>query len=483
MFGMISPPHAKCLGPGPDPVAVAAGWPEDRPLAALISARGGSRLARWSILAAPEDTRFIHDRGREAGELLVRDLDQLLPSTGRVPPMEDPRCPPFRGGRILLLPYELGGALEPRATDPGRDRSGSDPLAVALSCPNALVHDRVENRWWLVGPETGSPWLCSCLERAVDPTPGPVACGDLLPDPDDREYARMVERTIEYVHAGDIFQANITRKFRAGIDLSGLEAQRRFSAALLASSGAWFGGVIELGTRGGPGERTIISLSPELFLEFDPMTRLIRTRPIKGTLPDTATHDELRSSEKDAAELAMIVDLMRNDLGRMCEVGSVRVSEDRTIEHHPGVLHGVAEVSGVVPEGTGFGSLLASTFPPGSISGAPKVRAMQVIEELEQEDRGIYCGAVGFASNCGRIQLDVSIRTIELVPTGGTDPVHSHELAYGSGCGIVAESTPAGEVAESHVKARRLKDFLDRNRPQPGNPSAAEATMTQAAGG
>ena len=458
MIAMICPSHAKCLGPGPDPLAVAAGWPIDRPLAALLSARGGSPHARWSILTTPKGSRTLKSSEYTAENGLQEALDGLIPPKGRLDSSSDPACPPFRGGTLLVLPYELGRALEPRATHPARPAVGDTVLATALECPTALVHDRMHGHWWLVGPEPAAEALLPCLEHAVPPTPGAVRSTPLRPTPDDAAYAELVRRTVDYVHAGDIFQANITRRFKAGTNLPTIEARRRFATSLLATSGAWFGAIIEPALR--DDGRMIISLSPELFLEVSPHDDRILTRPIKGTLPAGSEPEELHRSEKDAAELAMIVDLMRNDLGRICRPGSVRVTEPRTIERHPSVIHGVAEVTGTLRDGVGFGELLASTFPPGSVSGAPKIRAMQVIEELEPEARGIYCGALGYASNCGHLQLDVSIRTLDLEPVGPEDRGFSHELRYGAGCGIVAESTPAGEVAESHVKADLLRDFL-----------------------
>ena len=157
----------------------------------------------------------------------------------------------------------------------------------------------------------------------------------------------------------------------------------------------------------------------------------------------------------------MIVDLMRNDLGRICDTGSIEVVQPRAIESHPGVIHGVAEVCGRLRKQVGFGELLRSCFPPGSVSGAPKVRAMQVIDELEPVRRGVYCGALGYHSDCGRFELDVSIRTLVLERTpAGPDDSFTHRIEYGAGCGIVAESTPSGEVAESSAKAALLRNFL-----------------------
>lgn len=461
MGEMTADQESICLGPGPDPLAVAAGWPADEPLAALLSARAGAPEARWSILAAPSGVRALYrdpDRDRDA---LLRELDRFAPRPDRAA-APDPDTPPFAGGRLMALTYELGRTLEPRAGASPRDE-GEGAIAHLLDCPSALVHDGVNDVWWQVGrPDRGTEPR-ERLARAVRPEAGEIRSEPLAAEPEDGAYARLVERAIEYIHAGDIFQANVTRRYRSRLELGGPDRVRAFAAALLSRSGALYGSIIDLGDR--PGDRTAISLSPELFLDIDRTSGVIRTRPIKGTLPEGADPAELLASEKDAAELTMIVDLMRNDLGRICRLGTVRVTQPRRIEAHPGVLHGVAEVSGSLRESTGFGEILAATFPAGSITGAPKIRAMQVIEELETEPRGLYCGAIGFSSNCGRTVLDVSIRTLDLrrlpveAPAGAT-----HEVTYGSGCGIVADSDPEGEVAESHAKAALLAGFLaERN--------------------
>ncbi len=171
------------------------------------------------------------------------------------------------------------------------------------------------------------------------------------------------------------------------------------------------------------------------------------TRPIKGTRPlAPGMEDELRRSIKDQAELHMIIDLERNDLGRVCETGSVRVTQPRVIEAHPTVYHGVASVEGVLRREIDLPALLKATFPGGSITGAPKIRAMQIIDELEPVARGPYCGAVGTIS-AGRIELNVAIRT--MVIQRGT----AH-LSVGGG--IVADSSPAPEYDETLTKARAM---------------------------
>ena len=201
------------------------------------------------------------------------------------------------------------------------------------------------------------------------------------------EYLTMVSNTIDYIAAGDIFQANITQRLCGTFDGS----TRALGRSALALSQAWYGAYLEL-----PAGRCLVSLSPELFLDADFNSRAVITRPIKGTRPTTVDARDLLESPKDAAELHMIVDLMRNDLGRVCEYGSVRVPQSRAIETHPTVHHGVAEITGSLCADVSLGRLLEATFPGGSVTGAPKIRAMQIIDELEPVSRGPYCGAIGF---------------------------------------------------------------------------------------
>jgi anthranilate/para-aminobenzoate synthase component I len=255
-------------------------------------------------------------------------------------------------------------------------------------------------------------------------------------------YLDAVQRAIEYIRAGDVFQVNLSQRFSAALR----EPPERVYARLLASAPARYGGLLDFG------DCALICNSPELFLRVtrDRGTgeRRVITRPIKGTRPRRPRMEaELRDSAKDAAELNMIVDLERNDLGRVCRVGSVKVTEPRTIETHPTVLHGVATIEGTLRDDVSFVDLLSATFPGGSITGAPKIRAMQIIEELEPVRRGPYCGAIGYLDADGSIEFNVAIRTMIAkdgrihIPVGG---------------GIVADSVPAAEYDETLVKARAM---------------------------
>jgi para-aminobenzoate synthetase component 1 len=266
-------------------------------------------------------------------------------------------------------------------------------------------------------------------------------------------YERAVARSIAYVAAGDVFQVNLAQRFTVGLPAHPAQIYQRLVQQAPSAYGAYFGF----------GDFAIVSNSPELFLkvERNPETgkRHIVTRPIKGTrrvAPGMA--EELEASAKDRAELNMIVDLERNDLGRVCEIGSVRVTEPRTIEHHPTVYHGVATIEGTLRDDVTFVDLLRGVFPGGSVTGAPKIRAMEIIDELEPVRRGPYCGAIGWLGRDGSMTFNVAIRSI--VIKGG--------LAHVSvGGGIVADSVPADEYEETLVKARAIFDALGVSGPSP----------------
>jgi anthranilate/para-aminobenzoate synthase component I len=251
------------------------------------------------------------------------------------------------------------------------------------------------------------------------------------------EYKSAVQRVINYIRAGDIFQVNLSQRFTVTTDAN----PRAIYQRLQQQSPAAFGASLVYD------DHALICNSPELFLHVSPNRRVI-TRPIKGTRPHApGMEKELRDSVKDQAELHMIVDLERNDLGRVCEVGSVRVVEPRVIEAHPTVYHGVSTIEGHLRRDVTLVDLLRATFPGGSITGAPKIRAMQIIEELEPVRRGPYCGAIGYLDRDGTVELAMAIRTMIVkdgkvhIPVGG---------------GIVADSDPAAEYEETLVKAKAM---------------------------
>lgn len=423
-------------------------WPESELACALISA-GEGPLARWSVIARP--SRIVTcpipggDATRDSLEGALRSALGTSWSGGGLASNDDL---PFCSGAIGFISYEAGALWEP--TVPASPRSGNGapwPITWWAIADGALVHDGLTGAWW----ETGAPGTASLIDPqragAIDlsaPQRGLEVHEPLAPGQRDGDYAADVAATVRAIRAGEIFQANIARAFTARI---GAHA-RRWAAWALASPGARHGAYLETGAG-----RSILSLSPELFLDVDARTRQVRTRPIKGTRPLGADPRELADSAKDAAELHMIVDLMRNDLGRVARIGSVSVREPRTLEAHPTVLHAVAEIAAELRPDVGPVDLLRATFPPGSVTGAPKVQSMKVIARTERFARGPYCGAIGFHDPRRRTMLSVAIRTA-MREADGT-------LTYPAGCGIVADSDPSAEARESTLKTRALAQLLE----------------------
>ena len=263
-----------------------------------------------------------------------------------------------------------------------------------------------------------------------------------------RGYLDAVGRVREYIVAGDIFQANLSQRFQCRLDEAPFHLYRRLRQLNPAPFAAYLGF----------GELEILSASPERFLRLDEDRRRIETRPIKGTRPrglgpmhDAALGRALAESEKDRAENVMIVDLLRNDLSRVCRPGTVRVPELFALEHHPTVHHLVSTVVGEIEPGLGAVELIRAAFPGGSITGAPKVRAMEIIAELEPTQRGVYCGSIGYVSATGAMDTSIVIRTYL---------ARNEQVYFQAGGGIVADSDPELEYGETLDKARALIETL-----------------------
>jgi para-aminobenzoate synthetase component 1 len=263
----------------------------------------------------------------------------------------------------------------------------------------------------------------------------------------DRDvYAARVEAVLELLQAGECYQVNLTRRLTCDDALDPVALH----AALVRAHPAPHATLLHLPDLGAGS--AVVSASPERFLRV--RHRDVETRPIKGT---AATSAALRSSAKDRAENVMIVDLARNDLGRVCTPGSVRVPTLCSIESHPGLHHFVSTVRGRLRDDVGLGALVRATFPPASVTGAPKPRVLQAIEDLEPVRRGVYCGALGWidtsADDPGRVTADlaVAIRTFTVLGAPGAGCTH-----FSVGGGIVADSRPDAEWAETELKAARL---------------------------
>jgi len=344
-----------------------------------------------------------------------------------------------------FLSYELGGAVErvtPRPAPNGGHHAGpAFPDLVLARFPARLVLDPASGRSELHGDGEARDLLAHAVEVARAGPRAPVS--PALPrwhsSLDRTEFEQRVATILEHIGAGDCYQVNLTRRLTCeqAADPVGL-----FSA-LDRCNPSPHGALLRFGGAPGVPALAVVSASPERFLSW--RGRDAESRPIKGTGTDPTA---LAMSAKDRAENVMIVDLARNDFGRVCEPGSVVVPALCDLEAHPGLHHLVSTVRGRRRSGTGTGALVRAMFPPASVTGAPKPRVMQIIEDLEPVPRGVYCGAVGWIDterDAG--DLNVAIRTFT-VADGRTH--------LGVGAGIVADSEPAAEWAETELKAARL---------------------------
>ena len=353
------------------------------------------------------------------------------------------------GGWLGYLGYELGRLTEDLPPPPPRSAVPL-PTHVLGFYDHVLRFDAGDGGWRfeaLVTPgrrEAITARLALLRERLAGPAPlpGHHALGPFVPTPGRTAHEAAVARAVELVHAGDLFQANIAMRLDADLHGSALELFLAGSRALRPAHAAFV-----TGSWG-----SVASLSPELFLRTD--GHRVHTSPIKGTAPrhrdpeaDAAARRALATSAKDRSENVMIVDLMRNDIGRVAVPGTVRVDELCAVRPLAGVWHLVSDVSGELAPGIGAGEVVRAAFPPGSITGAPKVRAMEVIAELEACARELYTGSVVLASPVAGLVASVAIRTFEVV--GG-------RVGLGVGGGIVADSDPAREHEECLTKAGPL---------------------------
>ena len=327
-------------------------------------------------------------------------------------------------GRWLagFVSYEAGYALEPRLA----------PLMPATRRVPLLAFGVYD------APGDAAPALARAAAEA-----GSARLSPATPGWDAATHGAALARILAYIGAGDIYQANLTMPMRARREGTALGLY----GALAARQPVRHGGYVAL-----PGLPVLVSRSPELFFATDATGR-IETRPMKGTAPrasnpahDAALRLDLEQSLKNRAENLMIVDLLRNDISRICEVGSVKVPELYAIESYTTVHQMVSRVTGRLRPGTTPAALLRALFPCGSITGAPKIRAMEIIRELEPAPRGAYCGAIGWIGPDGAARFNVAIRTLTLYG--------AHEVEFGVGGGIVADSTPEGEYEEALWKAR-----------------------------
>jgi para-aminobenzoate synthetase component 1 len=475
MSGLPRNPLVEELVPPPDPATCCerlAGLPHR---VFLDSALRDPRLGRYSYVTADPFKVVRSDVWKSDPLASTRNI--LGPFS--TPPV--PGLPPFQGGAAGYIAYDWGLELE-RLPSPEYNDLGLDNLVLGVY-DWVLAWDHLESKAWLMS--TGMPenepaarerraaeraaivreYLSGASHPELHPPPREPRCLVVAPPSYPMEngwwdprvelessftrdgYLKAVERVREYIFAGDIFQANLSQRFEAPLTESPWALYRR----LRGRNPAPFAAFLDF-----PGV-AVLSASPERFLRVDAAGQ-VETRPIKGTRPrgvgpehDAALGQALAESPKDRAENLMIVDLMRNDLSRVCAPGSVRVAELYALEQYATVHHLVSTVVGQLAPGADALDLLRAAFPGGSITGAPKLRAMEIIAELEPSRRGVYCGSIGYWSVTGELDTSIAIRTA--VARNG-------RVYFNAGGGVVADSDPADEYQETLDKARGLIDAL-----------------------
>jgi anthranilate synthase component 1 len=442
--------------------ALAARDPQRYPL--LLESAASGPLSRVSVLLAePRAALWLDADGRlgadgmtPAGPDFLTSLEswwraeQCDSGAGGQPGL------PFAGGWALFLGYELAQEIEPKLTLP---RAPLPWQAFALRTPCALVHDLARSRVYAVAEAGAAESLERIVADAWAAAEAPPAADTLhierVREEDPAAFLERVQRAKEYVRAGDIYQANLSRWWEVAVSESARptvagSGEPNSAAALYqrlcAANPAPFAALAQW--RG----VAIVSSSPERLVRV--AQRRIDTRPIAGTRPrsrqpgsDPAEMSALAAHPKERAEHIMLIDLERNDLGRVCEAGSVQVDELMIIESYQHVHHIVSNVSGRLrAEVTPIGALRA-VFPGGTITGCPKFRCMQIIAELEGTGRGAYTGSLGYLTRDGGLDLNILIRTMTL---------SGRELTFRAGAGIVADSDPQRELEETRAKARGL---------------------------
>ncbi len=428
----------------------------------LESSAAGTAQGRWDILLISSGEAFHLDRDGvvrdEGGRAIGSDFLDVLDAAWQQRRVEQIECSwPFRGGWALLLGYELAGQIEPVLELP--PAPGAVPVARAVRCPAAVLRDHVTGECIAIA-EPGAVELlddiAADLARVAQlpPLPDWEIPATVLEDAPSR-YLDATARVLEYLAAGDVFQANISRRWTAGfarsVEPSALfQRLRQHNPAPFAGL---FAGPADVGAEPGTSRATwaVVSASPERLVSV--RGDVLESRPIAGTRPriagqgDAARISELVGNPKERAEHIMLIDLERNDLGRVCVAGSVEVDELMTVESYAHVHHIVSNVRGRLRASVTPGEVIRATFPGGTITGCPKVRCMQIIAELEGEGRGSYTGAMGWLNRDGDLDLNILIRSAE---------VEGREVRFRTGAGIVADSHPGLELEETRAKARGM---------------------------
>jgi anthranilate synthase component 1 len=433
----------------------------------LESVQGGERFGRYSFIGLAAQTR-VSISGRHVsvihGEAVIeetvseRPLDFVRSYLARFKVAPVPGLPRFCGGLAGYFGYDTVRYIEPRlaqtAAQAKTDALGLPDILLLLSEEIAVVDNLSGKLHLVVYADPRNPLayrhagqrlasLLTALRQPVTiPDAGPVACGAAVSEFGEAGFCKAVERARQYIEDGDVMQVVLSQRLRAQFNASPLTLYRALRTLNPSPYMFYFD------FRG----FHLVGASPEILVRLD--NGKVTLRPLAGTRPrgaspeqDLALEKELLADPKERAEHVMLMDLGRNDVGRVAEIGSVKVTENMAIERYSHIMHIVSNVEGALRPGLDAIAVLEATFPAGTVSGAPKVRAMEIIDELEPTKRGIYSGAAGYLGFHGDMDVAIAIRTAV---------IKDNTLYVQSGAGIVADSVPASEWTETQNKARAL---------------------------
>ncbi len=425
-----APPHAREIVYA-EPFSLARRLRGEQALTLLESVQRHEHLGRYSFLAVNPSHSFV---GSSLDEIATHLKQKVRPHIAGLPP--------FQGGLAGFMSYDFGHKLEPKAKI--TPRQTFVPGIILHAFDTVISFDHMQERAWIVSDSEASTSQLETLLKRKPHALGSHSAPDFTSNMSRQQYEDAVRRTVDYILAGDIFQANITQTLAAALPQDfDIYA---FYKVLRQRNPATFQALLDYDGI------SVISSSPERLVSFDGKTA--EARPIKGTRrrDDDPSRDatliaELLSSRKDRAENVMIVDLLRNDLSRVSKPGTVRVPVLCGLESYANVHHLVSVVTGDLRDGLDQVDLMRAVFPGGSITGAPKIRAMEIIDELEATPRGVYCGAIGYLGYNGHADFNIAIRTVQ---------ISQGSIRVQGGCGITARSDPASEYDESMLKVKRI---------------------------
>ena len=395
---------------------------------------------RYSILFAfPEENIVLRD---------FADFDFLSELENHCKKTSGSLDLPFTGGWFVYLSYELIGQIEP--TLASKLHKSNIPIAYAVKMPSAIITDHKLKKTYIVDEDNNHNRINLILSdiKAIESIPDKTLDGEISEE-NNEKFTDGVKSSLDYIIAGDVFQVNLSRKW--SYSLSSKKDSAIIYKQLKKANPAPFSALVQYE------DFSIISSSPERL--FSVNDGVLETRPIAGTHPrgegrlDDAQKENLISHPKEIAEHVMLLDLERNDMGRVCEYGSVYVNEIMTLETYPFVHHIVSNIKGNLKKHIGVKQIVKALFPGGTITGCPKVRCMEIINELEQMPREAYTGSVGYVSQNGKMDFNILIRSF--IHQGDT-------LTFRAGAGIVFDSDPLRELAETRHKAQGLIKVFEK---------------------